>query len=292
MNDSSENPQSASKTSSGTLPEATTTPGSPPMSESPVSSGAEDTGVNLEKQGGGGCFKIGCLSCLAVLLIICVTVVATWWWITRKEKFDPVVLSEPEKVLLETKLDTVNLMTADGGQSTHSTGAADAQSRQGVVALPPGVATGSGVGEMVMDPEEVRRTIIITQRELNGLFHEKYQEGDQFKILLVRDGIEIKMSLQLPEDSAIMPGKNIRGKIRLYMAFDDEELVIKVDGVSLGAVPVPNAWLEVIGEAVGVDKDANLVEAFLGSPEMSEKFSEGIEKFEIKDGQLLLKLAE
>ena len=96
MNDSSENPQSASKTSSETLPEATTTPGSPPMSEAPVSSGVEDTGVNLEKQGGGGCFKIGCLSCLAVLLIICVTVVATWWWITRKEKFDPVVLSDPE----------------------------------------------------------------------------------------------------------------------------------------------------------------------------------------------------
>jgi hypothetical protein len=154
--------------------------------------------------------------------------------------------------------------------------------------IPPVVATDPAVDKPVVDPEDVDRTIVITQRELNSLFHEESELGEQFKILLVRDGIDVKMSLQLPEDSVIMPGKNIRGKIGLYIALEKNTFVVRVESITLGGIPVPSAWLE----AAGLDKGTNIIEEFFGSAEMAETFAAGIEKFDIKDGRILLRLAE
>ena len=226
-------------------------------------------------KGGAGCFKIGCLGVIALLLVIGISIGVTYWLVTRKERFEPVVLTPSEQQVFDQKLSALDLVS---------------EGAEGRVAIPPledAPVVDAEPAAVKLEDVIDDRTLILTQRELNSWLHAESERGDEFKVLLVRDGIEVRMSVQMEEDAIIMKGKNIRGKIRMHIAMEGDDFVVQVKKVTVGGIALPKAWLE----GLGVSEGTNLIGEFY-SPEFAEKFSEGIEEFRIEDGKMILRLAE
>ena len=71
----------------------------------------------------------------------------------------------------------------------------------------------------------------------------------------------------------------------IELAYRDERPVVKLRGVSIMGVPVPNAWL-------GNLKNVDLVEQFGAGPGFWNSFAAGVDLIEVADGQLHIKLKE
>ena len=65
----------------------------------------------------------------------------------------------------------------------------------------------------------------------------------------------------------------------------DERPIVKLRGISIMGVPLPNAWL-------GNLKNVDLVEQFGGGPGFWQSFSAGVDLIEIDDGSLHIQLKE
>ena len=64
----------------------------------------------------------------------------------------------------------------------------------------------------------------------------------------------------MDEDIFILAGKTLRLKMGIGLGYKEEQLFVFLKGVSLGGIPIPNAWL-------GNVKDKNLMEEFGGERE-------------------------
>ncbi|MFT5124251.1 MAG: hypothetical protein ACI9TH_003049 [Kiritimatiellia bacterium] len=210
---------------------------------------------------------------MILLLVVGLTAGITFWWLTHGPKYKPVVLEEKEQVVLEKKMEVITRVADGPVEPIKLTGA----------------TTLDPVEEKAAEVEEkIDRTIIITERELNSIFHEQSELGDSFRVTLGKNSITVKMSHQMADDAIIFPGKNMRGKLGIYLAREDGELVLRVHEVNIAGIPVPGPWLE----GLGIDKDVNLLEDFFGDAETTSKFSEGIKEFRVERGQILIELAE
>ena len=69
------------------------------------------------------------------------------------------------------------------------------------------------------------------------------------------------------------------------MTLRGEELVVMVDSVALGGVPLPNAWIMDI-------KHKNLADELFPDEESQRTFMAGIEKLEVNDGEIIFVPAE
>ena len=82
-----------------------------------------------------------------------------------------------------------------------------------------------------------------------------------------------------------MGGKTLRVNTGVELGFQDDRPVVKLRGVSIMGVPVPNAWL-------GSLKNVDLVEQFGAGPGFWKSFSAGVELIELEEGHLHIKLKE
>jgi hypothetical protein len=82
-----------------------------------------------------------------------------------------------------------------------------------------------------------------------------------------------------------MGGRILRVNAGLELAYREEHPVVRLRGVSLMGVPLPNAWL-------GNLKNVDLVEQYGTGPGFWSAFSAGIDLIEIQEGQLHIKLRE
>jgi len=207
-----------------------------------------------------------------VALVVIVTALLTAWWVKHyiyASKFTPTALTTKEQKVLDSKL--VKL-----GESTK---------KESVVSKKKRVDKGAALEPEAYSEEGAKREISLTEKELNALIAKDPEVAQCVAIDLSDNLISIKMIVPIDKEVPVLGGKTLRLNLGVMIAFEKERPVVALKGVSLGGIPVPNAWL-------GNLKNRNLVQEFGEEGGFWKLFSAGVADLKIKDGHIQIKLKE
>lgn len=192
-----------------------------------------------------------------VLTCCLLTAVGTVWWVKRNlyaSPLRPVELSQTEQAALNEKLARLELV------------------EETAAAQP-------------MPETEDPRTISLTAKEINAFLADQ-GIGEQVKLDLSRNRIAANFLLPIDKDAPLFAGTTLRIRVALSALMNEAgKLVVKVDDISLGGIPLPNAWL---GDIKGLD----LVTGDIGSDPAVQRFVAGIKNFQLEDGRMRIELNE
>ena len=217
-----------------------------------------------------GCLFWGSIIALVLLLIIGLGI----WGIVRSLRptpIQPTELTEQEEQVLEGKLEILR----QGAERSDELAAEPPRDSRD---LPVTV-------DAEEDPDFVRKPIVITEREINGMLDTNTELGDKVRVTLTRDRVLLKIVVPVPPEYPVIGGKTLRLAARARASLEDEQLEIRLEKISFSGIPVPNAWLMDL-------QDMNLVDTVFPDEEMQAAFTEGIESFEIRNGEMEILLAE
>jgi len=133
--------------------------------------------------------------------------------------------------------------------------------------------------------EGVSREINFTERELNGLLAKNTDLAQKLAIDLAEDMVSIKLLIPLDPDFPMLGGKTLRVKAGAELAYRKGRPVIKLKGISLMGVPMPNAWL-------GGMKNIDLISEFGTDKGFWKTFADGVDSIGVEDGFLKIRLKE
>lgn len=216
-------------------------------------------------------------SSLQVTLIVLITILITtgaciWLYRTyfNPSNFVPVALSSREQTRLDSKLQQLGVNPRDLLPNAKREDQVDAQGRL--------------VPEVYREISE-KRDIRMSEKELNAIVASNPELARRFAIDLSENLASAKLLIPVDPDMPVMGGKTLRVNAGIEMSFRDNRPVIKLRGVSIMGVPIPNAWL-------GNLKNVDLVEQFGNDPGFWNSFSAGVGLIEIEDAQLHIRLKE
>jgi hypothetical protein len=217
---------------------------------------------------------------LFVLITILITAGVSFWVFrtyVSPPAFKPVALSTQEQETLDSKLRVLGLNPMDllpnalrPKKAGAASDAVDAEGR-----LQP--------EQYLEDPQ--KRDVRMSEKELNAIIASNSDLAKRFALDLSSNLASAKMLIPVDPDLPIMGGKVLRVNAGLELAYANERPIVKLRGVSIMGVPLPNAWL-------GNLKNVDLVEQFGDDPGFWSAFSAGVGLIEIEDGQLHIILKE
>lgn len=178
--------------------------------------------------------------------------------------FDPVTLSPKEEQQLSTKL---SIFEGFGG-TTESNSTTPA-----TTTLAPEKYT----------EDEGSRQVNFTEREINAMVAKNTDLADKLAIDLAQDMISIKLLIPLDPDFPMLGGKTFKVKAGAELAYKDGRPVVKLKGVSLMGVPMPNSWL-------GGLKNIDLVKEYGADEGFWKAFADGVESIGVEEGALQVQL--
>jgi arginine N-succinyltransferase len=128
-----------------------------------------------------------------------------------------------------------------------------------------------------------KRTLVITEKEVNAWLA-KNDLGENVQVRFKNGKITGAIILELPEDLPFLAGQKIKASLALVAHLNDasRDLALQVDDVTVGGMPLPNAW-------VGDIKGMSLVDESARVDLATEKFLKGIRQFEIREGSVVVK---
>lgn len=130
-----------------------------------------------------------------------------------------------------------------------------------------------------VDPELAKRTLIVTEREVNA-YLAKQKLGESVEVNFGEGTVSSAIILTAPEDFPLVPGQKIRMRLTFGASLNPgQKLSFILDDVSLGGISLPNAWL---ADLKGVDLIAKNIESDPGL----QRFLAGIQQLEVHNGQL------
>ena len=197
-----------------------------------------------------------------VIVACCgITAAATAWWVKRNvyaSPLSPVTLSMAEQAAFDEKIGVLT-------------------SAQAEAAIDPKVAEQKAA--------ESKRTLTITAKEINA-FLEKQGLGEQVKVDLMNGSLAATALIPVDPDVPFIGGTTLRLKLGVSGSMgDDQKPAFRVTDVSVGGVPLPNAWL-------GDIKGMNLLASNVESDPVVKRFMAGIREFEIDQGSIRVLLNE
>lgn len=204
-----------------------------------------------------------------IFAFLCVVALLVALWVKRNvyaSKFTPVSLSEREQQVLETKLTRI--------QEGRPPPPQDDRSQHG----------------RPLDPEPyseegANREISLTERELNGLIATTPDVAERVAIDLSEDLVSVTLVVPVDDEVPVLGGKTLRVHMGLTIRYEGNRANIALKGVSLGGIPMPNAWL-------GNLKNVNLLEEFGTGDGFWKVFSEGVRDIRVRQGHLRITLKE
>ena len=206
-----------------------------------------------------------------VLLIIVATVIVTSLltiWLIKTfvfpSDFEPVQLSQREEQVLDAKLQRLDALQFGSVEGE--------------------IVDGKLTPEVYSEDPQ-KRTITFSERELNALLAKNTDLADKVAVDLADKLVSAKILVPMDADFPILGGRVLRIKTGVVFDYQDSRPVVKLRGVSLMGVPIPNAWL-------GGLKNVDLVAEFGGDQGFWKSFADGLENIQMEEGQLLLKLKE
>lgn len=208
---------------------------------------------------------------LAIVVgVMCLTVIVTIFSIKFflfPGPFRPIVLSEKEGLQLERKL-----AVFEGYDKAQEVG--------------PGEYSKNGSLKPEQYSEEgSSHEINFSERELNALVAKNTDLAKQLAIDLAANMISIKLLLPFDADFPILGGKTVKVKAGVELAYRQGMPVVKLKGVSIMGVPIPNAWL-------GGLKNIDLIEEFGNDKGFWRTFADGVESISVAEGFLKIRLRE
>lgn len=209
-----------------------------------------------------------------IALFFIVLIIASAWWIKHNlyaSPFNPTKLNEKEQQVLNTKLDRLEQSVQKQGKFSR-TGPDEKMSKG---RLEPERYT--------EDP--AKREIRITEKELNALIAKDEETARRVAIDLSDDMVSLKLVIPVDNDMPILGGKTLRLTCGVTLRHEAGKPVVILRGVSIGGIPIPNAWL-------GNLKNIDLVQEFGGQRGFWEAFSRGVENIKVSNGSLYIKLKE
>ena len=224
----------------------------------------EQTGKK-EKRGFSGLQVLG-----IVAASVCIAIVATVIGIRMflfPAPFEPVTLSKTEEIALTKKLETF-----EGLNPAMHPPQSDFDNEGNLKPEPYSEDTGS-------------REIKFTERELNAMVAKNTDLADKVAIDLAQDMISIKLLIPFDPDFPFLGGKTVKVKAGAELAYRDGRPILKLRGISLMGVPVPNAWL-------GGLKNIDLINEFGNDQGFWKSFADGVESIDVVDGFLNIELKE
>lgn len=213
-------------------------------------------------------------STLIVLLVIVLILFAAggiWVWQNfYAGPFTPVKLSSLESGVLHQK---INAIKKSAGTSRNQ------QKMAGEIDYNEGRLNPEPYSE-----KNASREVLLNERELNSLITDP-KLARNVAIDLSDDQLSVKLLMPLDPDIPILGGKTIKLHFGTTIAYTNNNLVVAMNGISIGGVPVPSAWW-------GGIKNKNLVEHFGGNNNFWDTLSAGISDVRITDGRMFVKLKE
>jgi len=205
-------------------------------------------------------WKKPALIILGSVLVCCVlTAAGTAWWVKRNlyaSPLRPVNLSTAEQTTLNQKVAELEL-ASEIHPGTHA--------------------------ESPVDPAIASRTLTLSAKEMNA-FLAQQGLGEQVKIDLSRNRLTAHFLLPIDENAPLLGGVTLRIRLAISALLNSSgKLELKVADVSVGGVPIPNAWL---GDIKGLD----LITSDLGHDPTLQRLVAGIKEFEIHEGSLRILL--
>jgi len=133
--------------------------------------------------------------------------------------------------------------------------------------------------------EGANRDIHLTEKELNAMIAGDPEVAGRVAIDLSENLVSILLVLPVEEGFPLLGGKTLRFNLGLVLGFADGQPVVALKGISLGGIPLPNAWL-------GNMKNRNLVTEFAAEGGFWKLFSDGVSDLKVREGHLLISLKE
>ena len=183
--------------------------------------------------------------------------------------FKPVQLSEKEEQQLLAKLQII-----EGFSEPAQT--------------PPGNPEIDQNGKLVPEKyseDGASRQINFSERELNAMVAKNTDLADKLAIDLANDMISLKLLIPLDPDFPVLGGKTLKVKAGAELAYRAGKPIVKLKGLSLMGVPMPNSWL-------GGLKNIDLIERYSSEEGFWNAFAEGVESVSVKEGSLSIQLKE
>ena len=225
--------------------------------------------------------RFGCLQVLGIVAVaILVSSIATFFLVKTylfPSAFKPVVLTSAEEKALTAKIEGL-----DSSGSGNGLKGSDTHSGK-INAVPP--ETGGLLKAEPYSEKGLKREVVFTERELNGLLAKNTDLADKLAIDLSDDLISAKLRLPMDEAFPVLGGKILSLRSGVEFSFKNGKPVVILKGVTVIGIPVPNAW-------IGGIKNMDLVETFGSEAGFWKTFSDGIEDIKISEGLLRVKLKE
>lgn len=218
-------------------------------------------------------FRFGCLHVLVIMAaVILATALLTAWWVKHNiyaSNFTPTKLSSKDQEILNSKL----ALLGEPGKDRESYPLDKSHDR--MPALEPERYTEKGA----------RREISLTEKELNALIANKPEVARRVAIKLSDDMVSVKLVVPMDEEILFLGGKTLRLSMGVTLGYENSRPMVALQGVTLGGIPLPNAWL-------GNLKYKNLVDEFGTEQGFWKLFSDGVQDIQVKEGRILIKLKE
>ncbi len=211
----------------------------------------------------------------AVIVTVIVTLLAARAYLFPKP-FDPVVLTPVEQQQLELKLD---MLDSSGAMQPVSNG------REKETEPQSDYTEDGRLQPQAYSEEGASRDVSFTEREVNALIATNTDFADKLAIDLADNLISARMLVPVDQDFPMLGGKIIRVKAGVELAYKEGQPVVRLRGVSLMGVPLPNAWL-------GGLKNIDLVSEFNAEEGFWKAFADGVESISVTDGTILVRLKE
>lgn len=203
------------------------------------------------------------IAAMVILGTAGLAVAGSTWWVKRNiyaSPFSPVMLTATEQSALAEKMSTLTAASAK---------------------------TPEQLAEEQKAAEELaKRTLTLSDREINAKLAEQGL-GDQFKVEFGQNNAAITALLPMDKEIPLLGGTTLR----LRFAFDaqmsaEKKFMLSLKDVSVGGVPMPNAWL-------GMAKGVNLfTDATLAEEPAIKAFAAGIKDFSLESGSMRIILNE
>ena len=208
-----------------------------------------------------------------ILLGILLTLFAVWILnsVLFPTEFKPVKLNTTEQQVLDEKLQHLERFQTQADRRASRSRAFTNTTE----ALAPEAYTEEGAS----------REIRLSEKELNALLAKNTDLATRLAIDLSDRLASAKLLVHLDETFPLLGGNTVKLTAGAELAYASGKPVVKLRGVSVWGVPVPNAWL-------GGLKNVDLIQEFGQEPGFWKAFADGVDAIEVRDGHLLIMLKE
>ncbi len=128
------------------------------------------------------------------------------------------------------------------------------------------------------------KTLTLTEKELNALFHNHTGMGDKVRFELANDAIHARIRTKLDSEIPVVGGRMLKAKARFTLTDPQDKPAIILDDLTIWGISLPNAWLADL-------KGQNLI-SNLGIDLSQNRIADGIKDIEVNHGKITIKLAE